>query len=83
MLLLLLKYYPEEKNVKCLLLKQQWKNAPEKFEQGFKIRTWPEKQVLVYIIWYGNYIILFVQSDIYIKVLALFVFAVWPWKEVR
>ena len=60
------------------------KNVAKRFEQWFKRRTWPEKQILVYIIWYGNYIIiLFVQSDIYIKGLALYVIAEGPWKEVR
>ena len=35
LLLLLLKYYPEEKNVECLLLKQKWKNVPNRFWQRF------------------------------------------------
>ena len=51
MLLLLLKYYPEEKNVECLLKKKMKKNIPNRFEQGFKRRTWLEEQVLVYTIW--------------------------------
>ena len=70
--------------MECLLLKQKWKNVPKRSEPWFKRRTSPEEQVLGYTIRYGNYVILlFFQSDIYIKVLALYVFAVGPWKEVR
>ena len=52
--LLLLKYYPEGKDVECLQLKQKWKIFPNSFEQLLKKRTWLERQVLVYIIWIGN-----------------------------
>ena len=64
LLLFLLKYYLEEKNVECLLLKPKWKNDPNRFKQRFKRRTWLEKQTLVCIVWTGNYIIiLIVQND--------------------
>ena len=36
LLLLLLKYYPEEKNLECLLLKQKFKNVPNRSEELFK-----------------------------------------------
>ena len=64
-----------------------WNKKEKVFQKDLKsdLKEEPDQeQVLVYIIWYGNYIIiLFAQSDIYIKVLALYVFAVGPWKEVR
>ena len=39
LLLLLLKCYSEEKDVKCLLSKQKWKNVPNRSEQSFKKTT--------------------------------------------
>ena len=45
-----LKYYPEKNNIECLLLKQNWKNVQNRFEQWFK-RTWLEEQVLLSTIW--------------------------------
>ena len=63
LLLLLLKYYPEEKIFECLLLKQQWKNVPNRSEQWFKRRTWLEELVLLYIIWTGNTRILDVSES--------------------
>ena len=44
----------EEKNTDCLLLKQKWKNVPNRPEQWFKRRTWLEGQVLLYIVWTCN-----------------------------
>ena len=35
-MLLLLKYYPEEKNVVCLLLKQKWNNVPNRSNSDLK-----------------------------------------------
>ena len=52
--LLSLRYYPEEKNVECLLLKWKWKYVPNRSEHWFKRRTWLEEQVLLYITWTGN-----------------------------
>ena len=43
-----------KKNVECLLLRQKWKNVPNRLEQWFKRRTWLEEQLLVYKIWIGN-----------------------------
>ena len=54
LLLLVSKYYLEEQNVECLLLKQKWKNVQNRFEQWFKRRTWFEELVLVYTIWTSN-----------------------------
>ena len=52
-----------------------WNKKEKVFQKDLKsdLKEEPDQeQVLVYIIWYGNYIIkLFAQSDIYIKVLAL------------
>ena len=39
LILLLSKYYPEEKNVECLLLKQKSKNVPNRSGQLFERRT--------------------------------------------
>ena len=39
LILLLSKYYPEEKNVECLLLKQKSKTVPNRSGQLFERRT--------------------------------------------
>ena len=54
LLLLLLKYYPEEKNHECLLLKQKFKNIPNRSEEWFKRGTRLQEQVFPYITWFGN-----------------------------
>ena len=62
-----------------------WNKNEKMFQKDLNsdLKEKTEEQVLVYVIWYANYvIILFFQSDIYIKFLALYVFAVGPWKEV-
>ena len=50
---LLLNYYAEEKNIEYLLLKQKWKNVPNRSAQWFKRIAWFVGQILLYIIWNG------------------------------
>ena len=46
------------KMLNVYFLKHKWKNVPNRSEQCFIKKTWLEEQVLFYIIWIGNAMVL-------------------------